>query len=201
LAGAGLPRIVKGAAGWICRGLFTRGAPILCILTPDKRNLNIPGAITGRGLFCVALPDRPGQADTIEGGWCAPWGFARRGWIWFADGPAFADTIEGGCFGPWGFSGGAWIWFPDGPAFADAVEGGWFGPWGFGGELEFSFLTDKHLQTLSREVGLALGDSAVEPGFGLHHRLSEEACLVAGYSPRPEETFVVSYSPMQHLIF
>jgi len=57
------------------------------------------------------------------------------------------------------------------------------------------------LQTLSREVGLALGDLAGEPGFGLHPGLSEEDCLVAGYSPRPEETFVVGYSPMQHLIF
>jgi len=69
------------------------------------------------------------------------------------------------------------------------------------GEAGFGLLADQHLQTLSREVGLALGDSAGEPGFGLHHRLSEEDCLVAGYSPRPEETFVVGYSPMQHLIF
>jgi len=69
------------------------------------------------------------------------------------------------------------------------------------GEPGFGFLTDQHLQTLSREVGLALGDSAGEPGFGFHHRQSEEDCLVAGYSPRPEETFVVAYSPMQHLIF
>jgi len=83
-----------------------RGAPILCILTPDKWNLNIPRAITGRGLFCVALPDGPGPADTIEGGWCAPLGLARRGWIWFADGPAFADAVEGGWFGTWGFSRG-----------------------------------------------------------------------------------------------
>ena len=69
------------------------------------------------------------------------------------------------------------------------------------GEAGFGFLTDQHLKTLSREVGLALGDWAGEPGFGLHHRLSEEDCLVAGYSPRPEETFVVDYSPVQHLIF
>jgi len=68
-------------------------------------------------------------------------------------------------------------------------------------ECGFGFLTDQHLQTLLREVGLALGDSAGEPGFGLHKRLSEEDYLVAGYSPRPEETFVVGYSSMQHLIF
>ena len=59
------------------------------------------------------------------------------------------------------------------------------------GEAGFGLLTDQHLHTLSREVGLALEDSAGEAGFGLHHRLSEEDCLVAGYSPRPEETFVV----------
>ena len=64
------------------------------------------------------------------------------------------------------------------------------------GEAGFAFLTDQHWQTLSREVGLALGDSPGEPGFGFHHRLSEEDCLVAGYSLRPEETFVVGYSPM-----
>jgi len=69
------------------------------------------------------------------------------------------------------------------------------------GEAGFGFLTHQHLLTLSREVGLALGDSAGEPGFGLHHRLSEEDCLMAGYSPRAEETFVVDYSQMQHLIF
>jgi len=69
------------------------------------------------------------------------------------------------------------------------------------GEAGFGLLTDQHLQALSREVGLALGDSVGEPGFGLHHRVSEEDCLVAGYSPRPEEKFVVGYSPMQHLIF
>jgi len=69
------------------------------------------------------------------------------------------------------------------------------------GEAGFGLLTDQHLQTLSREVGLALGDSAEEPGFGLHHGLSEKDCSVVGYSPRPEETFVVGYSPMQHLIF
>ena len=69
------------------------------------------------------------------------------------------------------------------------------------GEAGFAFLTDQYLQTLSREVGLALGDLAAEPGFGLHQRLSEEDCFVAGYSPRPEETFVVGYLPMQHLIF
>jgi len=69
------------------------------------------------------------------------------------------------------------------------------------GEAGFGFLTDQHLQTLSREVGLALGDSTGEPGFGLHHQLSVEDCLMAGYSPRHEETFVVGYSPMQHLIF
>jgi len=68
------------------------------------------------------------------------------------------------------------------------------------GEAGFGFLTDQHLQRLSREVGLALGDSAGEPGFGLHHRLLEEDCLVAAYSPRPEERFVVGYSPMQDLI-
>jgi len=84
-----------------------RGAPILCILTPNKRNLDITEAITGRGLFCIALSDGPGPADTIEGGWCSPGGFAGRGWICFADGLAFADTVEGGWFGPWGFSGGA----------------------------------------------------------------------------------------------
>jgi len=87
-----------------------RGAPILCILTRDGRNLNIAGAITGRGLFCIALPDGPGPADTIEGGWC--------------------------------------------------------GPWGFPGEAEYRLLTDHLLQTLSSEVGLALGDSVGEPGFG-----------------------------------
>ena len=76
----------------------------MCILTADKRNLNIAGTITGRGLFCVVLPDRQGPADTIEGGW-----------ISFADWPAFAEAVEGGWFGPWGFGGGAWIWFPDGP--------------------------------------------------------------------------------------
>jgi len=69
------------------------------------------------------------------------------------------------------------------------------------GEAGFGFLTDQHLQTLSREVGLALGDSTGEAGFGLQHRLSEEDCLVAGYSTRPEETFLQGYSPMQHLIF
>jgi len=69
------------------------------------------------------------------------------------------------------------------------------------GEVGFGLLTDQHLQTLLREVGLALGDSAGEPGFGLHHPLSEEDCLVAGYSLRPEERFLVGYSPMQHLIF
>ena len=68
-------------------------------------------------------------------------------------------------------------------------------------EPGFGFLTNQHLQTLSREVGLALGDSAMEPGFGLHHGLSEEDCLMSGFSPPPEETFVVGYSPMQHLIF
>jgi len=98
------------------------GAHILCILTPHKSNLNIAGAITRRGLFCVVLPDRPGPADTIEEGWCAPWGFAGRGWICLADGPAFGDSFEGGWFGPWVFSGGACIWFPDGLAFTDAVE-------------------------------------------------------------------------------
>jgi len=46
-------------------------------------------------------------------------------------------------------------------------------------EPGFGFLTDQHFQALLREVGLALGDSAGEPGFGLHHRLSEEDCLVA----------------------
>ena len=69
------------------------------------------------------------------------------------------------------------------------------------GEAGFGFLTDQHLQTLLREVGLALGDSAGQPGFDLHHRLSEEDALVAGYAPRPEDTFVVDYSPRQHLIF
>ena len=69
------------------------------------------------------------------------------------------------------------------------------------GEAGFGLLTDQHLQTLSREGGLALGDSAGEPGFGLHHRLSENDCLVAGYSPRHEETFVVGYSQIQWLIF
>jgi len=86
-----------------------RGAPILCILTPDERNLNIAGAITGRVLFCVVLPNRPGPADTKEGGWCAPWEFAGRGQIWFPDRLAFADAVEGGWFGPWEFGGGAWI--------------------------------------------------------------------------------------------
>jgi len=57
------------------------------------------------------------------------------------------------------------------------------------------------METLSWEVGLALGDSAGESGFGLHHRLSEEDCLVAGYSRGPEETLGVGYLPMQHLIF
>ena len=51
----------------------------MSILTPDERNLNIAGAITTRGLFWVALPDAPGLADTIEGGWCGPWGFVGRG--------------------------------------------------------------------------------------------------------------------------
>ena len=60
----------------------------MCILTLDERNLNIAGAITGRGLFCVALPDEAGPADTIAGGWCAPWGFDGRTRIWFADGAA-----------------------------------------------------------------------------------------------------------------
>jgi len=150
-----------------------RGAPISCVLTPDECNLNIAGAITGRGLFCVALPGGPGPADTIEGAWVPPWGIA----------------------------GGAWIWFPDSAAFADAVQGGFFALGDSAGEGGFGFLTDEHLQTLSREFGLALGDSVWEAGFGLHYRLSEEDCLVAGYSQRPEETFVVGYSPMQHLIF
>jgi len=57
------------------------------------------------------------------------------------------------------------------------------------------------LQNLLREVGLALGDRAGKPEFGLHHWLSEEDCLVASYLLRPEETFVVGYSPMQYLIF
>ena len=69
------------------------------------------------------------------------------------------------------------------------------------GEAGFGLLMDQHLQTLSREVGLALGDSARDLEFGLHHRVSEEDCLVAGYSPGLEETFVVGYSPMEHLIF
>jgi len=51
------------------------------------------------------------------------------------------------------------------------------------GDPGFGFQTDRLLQTLLREVGLALGDSAGEPGFGLYHRLSPEDCLVAGYSP------------------
>jgi len=34
------------------------------------------------------------------------------------------------------------------------------------GEPGFSFQTDQHLQMLSREVGLALGDLVGEPGFG-----------------------------------
>jgi len=67
-------------------------------------------------------------------------------------------------------------------------------------EPGFGFLTDQHLQILSREVCLALQDSVREPGFGLHHRLSEEDSLVAGYSPRPQETFVMGNSPIQHLI-
>jgi len=69
------------------------------------------------------------------------------------------------------------------------------------GEAGFNLRTDQHLQRPWREVGLALRDSAGEPGFGLHHRLSEEDCLVAGYSPRPEETFVMGYLPIQHVIF
>jgi len=68
-------------------------------------------------------------------------------------------------------------------------------------EAGFGFLTDQHLQMLSTEVGLALGDSAREPGFDWHHRLSEEDCLVVGYPPRSEEIFVGGYSPIQHLIF
>ena len=69
------------------------------------------------------------------------------------------------------------------------------------GHSAFGFLTDQHLQTLSREVGLALVDLAGEPGVSLHYRLSADDCLVSGYSPRPGERFVVDYSLMQYLIF
>jgi len=69
-------------------------------------------------------------------------------------------------------------------------------PLGIRREPGFGFLTEQHLKRLSSEVGLALGDSAAEPGFGLHHQLSEEDCSVAGYSPRPEQTFVLGYSPV-----
>jgi len=71
------------------------------------------------------------------------------------------------------------------------------GDWGR--EPGFGFLRAQHLQAVSREVGLALGDLA-EAGFGLHHGVSEENCLVAGYSPRSEETFDVGYSQMQSRI-
>ena len=69
------------------------------------------------------------------------------------------------------------------------------------GEGRFGLLKDQQLQKLSREVGLALGKSAWKQVSGLHYLLTEENCLVASYSPQPEETFVVGYSPMQHLIF
>ena len=170
-------------------------------MTPDEGNLNIAGAITGRGLFCVVLPDGPGPADTIEGGWCAPSGFAGRGWIWFADGPAFVDAVEGGWFGPWDSAEVPGFGFLTDQHLQTLSREVGLALGDLAGEAGFGFLMDQHLQMLSREVGLALGDSAGEPGLGLHHRLSEKDCLVAGYSLRPEETFVVGYSPMQHLIF
>jgi len=88
-------------------------------------------------------------------------------------GPAVADTVEGGWINAWVFAGGGCIWFAHRPEFADAVKGACLGPWGLGGD----------------------------PGFGLQHQLSEEACLVVCYSPQPEDPFVVGYSPEQHLIF
>ena len=112
----------------ICRGLFTRGALFWGIFTPDERNITITGESTGRGIVCAALPEGPGFAEAVEGGWINLWVFAGGTWIWFSDGLAFAEAVEGAWFGPWGLGGGVWISFPDRPAFADAVEGGLFGP-------------------------------------------------------------------------
>ena len=79
------------------------------IFTPDECNLTITGGTTGRGIVCAALPEGPGFADAVDGGWINPW-VAGGAWIWFPDGLVFADTVKGAWFGPWGLGGGAWIW-------------------------------------------------------------------------------------------
>jgi len=106
----------------------------LCILTPNERNLNIAGAMTGRGLFCVALPDRPGPAQTIEGGWCAPWRFAGGAGFGLQTDQHLHTLLR-----------------EVGLALGDSAA-----------EAGFGFLIDQHLQTLSRDVGSPLGHSAGE---------------------------------------
>jgi len=128
---------------------------LLWIFTHDKHNLNITGGSTRRGIFCTVLPDGPEFADTVKGGWFAPWTFsAESGFGLQMDQVLQTLSREVDL------------------ALGDSVA-----------QSGFGLLRDHHLQKLSRESDLALEDLAEEPGFGLYQQLSEEDCLMAGYSP------------------